>query len=94
MEGKEASKKKFLFLMAELGNCAACLQPFHDSAQQHTCKGCGGKIHSSILYPKGVDHEEDNWCSDRAPFFTDFEGFQSNFFLFLELFLIMLMNCS
>jgi hypothetical protein len=26
--------------MAELGNCAPYLQPFHDSAQ-HTCKGCG-----------------------------------------------------
>jgi len=25
---------------------------FHDSAQQHACKGCGGKIHSSILCPK------------------------------------------
>ena len=30
--------------MAELGNCAACRQPFHDSPQQHACKGCGGKI--------------------------------------------------
>ena len=55
--------------MVELGNCVACLQPFHDSAQQHTCKGCGGKIHSSIICPKCpkvVDHEEDNWCSDRC----------------------------
>ena len=53
--------------MTELGNCAACRKPFHDSAHQHACKGCGGKIHSSILCPKCpkvVDHEEDNWCSD------------------------------
>jgi hypothetical protein len=54
--------------MAELVNCAVSLRPFHDPAQQHTCKGCGDKIHSSILCPKCpkvVDHEEDNWCSDR-----------------------------
>ena len=54
---------------AELGNCASFRQPFHDSAKQHACKGCGGKIHSSILCPKCpkvVDHEEDNWCSDRC----------------------------
>jgi len=55
--------------MTELGNCAACRQPFHHSPQQHDCKDCGGKIHSSIHYPKCpkvVDHEEDNWCSDRC----------------------------
>ena len=55
--------------MADLVNCVVCLQSFHDSAQQHTCKGCGGKIHSSIICPKCpkvVDHEEDNWCSDRC----------------------------
>ena len=63
IEGRRLKKKDILFLMVELGNCAACLQPFHDSAQQHTCKGCGGKIHSSIICPKCpkvVDHEEDN----------------------------------
>ena len=38
--------------MTEVGNCGTCLQPFHESAQQHTCKGCGDKIHSSILCPK------------------------------------------
>jgi hypothetical protein len=66
---QETSKKKILFLMAELGNCATYLHPFHDSVQPHTCKGCGDKIHSSILCPKCpkvVDHEEDNWYSDHC----------------------------
>ena len=30
----------------KLGNCTGCRQPFHDSAQQHACKGCGGKWNS------------------------------------------------
>jgi hypothetical protein len=49
---RRPQKKKFLLLMAELVNCAACL--IHSSI---LCPKC----------PKVVDHEEDNWCSDHRP---------------------------
>ena len=55
--------------MAELVNCEVCRQTFHDSPKKHDCKGCGGKIHVSILHlkcSKVVDHEEDNWCSNHC----------------------------
>ena len=51
----------FKIFMTQLGNYVVFRYPFHDSVQQHDCKGCGGKIHSSILCPKCpkvVDHEE------------------------------------
>ena len=54
--------------MEQLDNCAVCLK-FFTIVQQHTCKGCGAKIYSSILCPrcpKVTDHEDDNWFSDRC----------------------------
>ncbi len=36
----------------------------------HTCHGCQGKIHSSVVCsskcPKVDGHEEDNWCSQKC----------------------------
>ncbi len=37
--------------MSHLSNCTSSRQSFHDSTYQDTCKGCGGKIRSSILCP-------------------------------------------
>ncbi len=48
--------------MEDLGNCAACPEAFKDVTQMHTCHGCQGKIHSSVVYsrkrPKVAGHEE------------------------------------